>query len=130
MKQFSYNSIKINKSILSKKKKIISKRKNKSIIIDNKLDEKEDNKNNNIDKEEENINSNSNSKNEKDNKNMKCSLDISLNNTNDSNIRKPIRAKSQQDLNSEGLLDNINNILEKKNKENKSLKKSNKKILK
>ena len=127
-KKNTYNN---NKSILSKKKKIISKRKNKSMIIENKLHEKDDYKNNNIDKEKENINSNSNSKNKKDNKKMKCLLDISLNKSNDlMNIKKPIRAQSQQELNSEGLLDNINNILEKKNEENKSVKKSNKKILK
>ena len=103
------------------------------MIIDNKVDEKNDNKNINIDKEENNINSNSNnnSKNEKDNKNANSFMNISLNNNNDSmKIKKPIRAQSQQELNSEGLLDNINNILEKQNEDNKYLQKSNKKILK
>ena len=127
------NTNNIKKSILAKKKKVIAKKKNKSMIIDNKVDEKNDNKNINIDKEENNINSNSNnnSKNEKDNKNANSFMNISLNNNNDSmKIKKPIRAQSQQELNSEGLLDNINNILEKQNEDNKYLQKSNKKILK
>ncbi len=127
------NANNIKKSKLIKKKKVIAKKKNRSMIIDNKLDEKNDNKNININKEEKNnnINSNNNSKNEKENNNENNLMNISLNNNNDSmNIKKPIRAQSQQELNSEGLLDNINNILEKKNEDNKYLQKSTKKILK
>ncbi len=50
------NANNIKKSKLIKKKKVIAKKKNRSMIIDNKLDEKNDNKNININKEEKNNN--------------------------------------------------------------------------
>ena len=118
------------KAVIPKKKKIVTKRKNKSMIIDNKLKEKEIN----IDKiiNEEKKDNNINSKNEKQNKNNNNSLEITSKKEKEKpiNIKQPIRAQSQQEINTELILNNINEILEKNQKENLYLKKSEKKILK
>ena len=102
------------KSILPKKKKMLTKRKNKSMIIDNKLKEKEIIKQNNEkDKEEHNNNNKTKKENEKDKK----IIDNNSNNNNQIKKKKPARAQSQQEINRELILDNINDILEKKQKE-------------
>ena len=113
------------KPIIHKKKKIVTKRKNKSMIIDYKLKEKEKEKENDINKIIDNS---------KHEKNIK--INNSLENTSNKgkekpiNIKRPIRAQSQHEINTEFILNNINDILEKKQKENPYLKKTEKKILK
>jgi len=119
------------KPILTKKKKIVGKRKNKSMIIDNKIKDIEIDKNNNEEKKDNKANNKS--KIEKNNKNNN-SLENSSNKERPINIKKPIRAQSQQEINKELILNNINDILEKNQKgdieNNPSFKRSKKKILK
>ena len=111
------------KSILLKKKKILTKRKNKSMIIDNKLKEKEIIKPNN-EKEENNINNTKKIEKEK-------TKDNNSNKNNQIIKKKPARAQSQQEINRELILDNINDIVEKKKKEDiPSIKNCQKKIIK
>ena len=108
-----HKSNNIKKPIKNKNKKIILKRKNKSMIIDNKLKEKNINKSNENEKEE-NINK-TNIEKEKENK----TIDNTLNNENiNINKKKPIRANSQQEINTELIMDNINDILENNTKNN------------
>ena len=119
------------KPILPKKKKVVAKRKNKSMIIDNKIKDIEIDKNNNEEKKENKANNKS--KQEKNNK-INNSLENSSNKERPINIKKPIRAQSQQEINKELILNNINDILEKNQKgdieNNPSFKRSKKKILK
>ena len=106
------NNINPKKSILPKKKKLFTKRKNKSMIIDNKLKEKEINQNIN-EKEENNINNKTKIEKGKETN----TIDYNSNNINQVQKKKPARAQSQREINKELILDNINDILEKKEKE-------------
>ena len=124
------NNNNLKKNILPKKKKIISKRKNKSMIIDNKLKEK----NINISKfneKEDNINK---SNIEKEDQTIDATF--KSNNAHKKNPNGPIRAQSQQEINTELIIDSINELLENKPKneniENNiiPIKKIEKKILK
>ena len=129
----------IKKSLLTKKKKINGKKKNKSMIINYKLEEKDgiknNKKNNNIDE------NNSNIKKEKENKNANNSVNNfsteSINNAdyndedpNSMKIRKPVRAQSQPEINAGGILNNMKDLLLDGKEEKKSEKKANKKIRK
>ena len=117
------------KPFIHKKKKAITKRKNKSMIIDNKLKEKDLTK---INHEKEDNTINFKSKLENENK----SLDnIKNSNNNPINIKRPVRAQSQQEINiTDLIMDNLNEIIGKNSKEkiqNKlSLQKTEKKITK
>ena len=96
------NNNSINNSIFTKKKKLIAKRKNKSMIIEDKPKEK------GMEKINENE-INSKSKIDKDNKNK--TIDINPDNNKSANSKKPLRAQSQQEINTELILDNLNEIL-------------------
>ena len=104
------------------KKKAITKRKNKSMVIDNKINEKDINKNNNEDNKEKTVKENHN--NNTINTNSPHNKPI--------NIKKPVRAQSQPEINAEIILDNINDLLEKNVKKdepkNNDSKKAEKKI--
>ena len=97
------NNNSINNSIFTKKKKLIAKRKNKSMIIEDKPKEK------GMEKINENE-INSKSKIDKNNKNK--TIDINSDTIKSVNSKKPIRAQSQQEINTELILDNLNEILE------------------
>ena len=119
----------IKKPLLTKKKKVITKRKNKSMIIDNKLKEKNINLSKTHEKED-NFNNKTNL--EKENKTIDDS-----NNLHKKKPVHPVRAQSQKEINTELIIDNINELLDNKsqnknNAENKDipLKKIEKKILK
>ena len=92
------------------------------MVIDNKINEKDINKNNNEDNKEktgkENHNNNTINTNSPHNKPI--------------NIKKPVRAQSQPEINAEIILDNINDLLEKNVKKdepkNNDSKKAEKKI--
>ena len=98
------------------------------MIIDNKIKDIEIDKNNNEEKKENKTNNIS--KQEKNNKNNN-SLENSSNQERPINIKKPTRAQSQQEINTELILNNINDILEKNQKgdieNNPSFKRSKKK---
>ena len=97
------NNNSINNSIFTKKKKLIAKRKNKSMIIEDKPKEKG----------MEKINENEiNSKSIIDKSNKNKTIDINSDTIKSVNSKKPIRAQSQQEINTELILDNLNEILE------------------
>jgi len=97
------NNNSINNSIFNKKKKLIAKRKNKSMIIEDKPKEKG----------MEKINENEiNSKLKIDKSNKNKTIDINSDMNKSANTKKPIRAQSQQEINTELVLDNLNEILE------------------
>ena len=97
------NNNSINNSIFNKKKKLIAKRKNKSMIIEDKPKEKG----------MEKINENEiNSKLKIDKSNKNKTIDINSDTNKSANTKKPIRAQSQQEINTELVLDNLNEILE------------------
>ena len=118
------------KTVIPKKKKIVTKRKNKSMIIDYKLKEKEIDIDKIINEDKKNHNNITISKHEKNKKNNNsCENSSNKEKEKPINIKRPIRAQSQQEINTEFILNNINDILEKNQKENSYLKKSEKKIL-
>ena len=124
------NKIYINKKpFIHKKKKVITKRKNKSMIIDKKLIEKNIKK---INHEKEDYTINLKSKLENENKSLD-NIKSGVNN-NPINIKRPVRAQSQQEISTDLIMDNINEILKKNSKEiipnNLSLQKIEKKIIK
>ena len=96
------NNNSINNSIFTKKKKLIAKRKNKSMIIEEKPKEKG----------MEKINENEISSKSKIDKSKNKTIDINSDTNKSANIKKPIRAQSQQEINTELILDNLNEILE------------------
>ena len=107
------------------KKKVITKRKNKSMVLDNKINEKDISK----------INSEDNSVKSRIIKENNNKAINSGSNNKPINIKKPVRAQSQQEISSEIFLDNINDLLEKNDKKvekcnDNDLKKAEKKILK
>ena len=126
MKQKNNN---IKKPLLTKKKKVITKRKNKSMIIGNKLKEKNINLSKTNEKED---NTNNKTNIEKENKTVD-----DINNLHKKKPIRPVRAQSQKEINTELIIDNINELLDNKSQnknktENKDIpvKKIEKKILK